>query len=103
MKPIAYLALLGFTAAINITPRLTNQEKLYISSALHEDALIQLEEGKIIEEKKGFGGWPASMEEFPGTVNEYGDWYNAYERQIPERFQGDSADENYYPVDKFTQ
>ena len=43
------------------------------------------------------------MEEFPGTVNDYGDWYNSYERQIPERFQGDAADETYYPVDKFTQ
>ena len=43
------------------------------------------------------------MEGFPGTQNEFGDWYAPYKRQIPVRFQGDSAQENYYPVDKFTQ
>lgn len=45
------------------------------------------------------------MKDFPGTVNENGAYMDAYERgsRIPERFQGDSADEGAYPVDKFTQ
>jgi len=45
------------------------------------------------------------MKDFPGTVNDNGNFMDAYERgsRIPERFVGDSADENAYPVDKFTQ
>lgn len=45
------------------------------------------------------------MKDFPGTVNDQGNFMDAYERgsRIPERFVGDSADENAYPVDKFTQ
>tara|TARA_B110000238_G_C15772418_1_gene288200 strand:+ start:81 stop:389 length:309 start_codon:yes stop_codon:yes gene_type:complete len=102
MKTFAYLALIGFTSSFNISPKMSNQEKLFISSAMHEDSLVQVEESKIMEELKGFGGWHASMEEFPGTVNQYGDWYGAYNRTIPEVFQGDSADEGSYPIDKFT-
>jgi hypothetical protein len=36
---------------------------------MHDDSLVQIEESKIVEELKSFSGWPASMEEFPGTVN----------------------------------
>ena len=43
------------------------------------------------------------MHEFPGTVNDLGNFMDPYERKLPARFVGDSADESYYPVDKFTQ
>ena len=43
------------------------------------------------------------MHEFPGTVNEYGNFMDAYNRTLPERFVGNSADTAYYPVDTFTQ
>ena len=42
------------------------------------------------------------MHEFPGTVNEHGNFMDPYNRVIPTRFVGDAADENAYPVDKFT-
>jgi hypothetical protein len=58
---------------------------------------------KIIEKGTDFIGWHPEMHEFPGTVNEYGNFKDAYTRVKPERFDGDSADTNYYPVDKFTQ
>ena len=43
------------------------------------------------------------MDEFPGTVNEYGDYFSPYDRKIPETFVGDAAQEGLPPVDKFTQ
>ena len=43
------------------------------------------------------------MEDFPGTMNEHGEWFHPYKREVPEVFQGDMADQHYYPVDKFTQ
>ena len=43
------------------------------------------------------------MHEFPGNVNEFGHWVNEYTRTLPKRFQGNSADTAYYPVDSFTQ
>ena len=43
------------------------------------------------------------MHEFPGTVNEHGNFMDPYNRVLPTRFVGDAADENAYPVDKFTQ
>ena len=103
MKTFVYLALIASVSAFNITPTLGNQEKLYIQSALSDDSLIQTSEGKIMEERKEFPGWHASMEGFPGTLNDYGEYFHGYSREIPERFQGDAAEENYYPVDKFTQ
>lgn len=42
------------------------------------------------------------MHKFPGTVNEFGNFVDPYERTLPERFEGDSALDSY-PVDKFTQ
>ena len=57
----------------------------------------------IIESLPSFKGWEPHMEEFPGTVNEHGNFINGYKRQVPERFQGDAADEGITPVDKFTQ
>lgn len=43
------------------------------------------------------------MHEFPGTINQNGNFMDSYNREIPVRFQGDSAEDNYYPVDTFTQ
>lgn len=42
------------------------------------------------------------MHEFPGTVNEYGNWVDPYERVGPVIFTGDAADEGYVPLDRFT-
>ena len=42
------------------------------------------------------------MNGLPGTVNEYGNFFQPYDRSIPERFTGDVALDSY-PVDKFTQ
>ena len=55
-----------------------------------------------MESKAKFKGYPASHEEFPGTINDFGNWMDPYERQVPEHFTGDSADANFI-VDKFTQ
>ena len=42
------------------------------------------------------------MDGFPGTVNDMGEYCDKYDRVVPDRFDGDAAD-NIYPVDKFTQ
>jgi hypothetical protein len=57
---------------------------------------------KILE-TDNWDGWHAHMHEFPGTINQNGNFVDAYERTLPIRFQGDSADDGYYPVDNFTQ
>jgi hypothetical protein len=51
----------------------------------------------------GWAGWEPKMDEFPGTVNEHGNFMDAYTRVIPDRFVGDAAMEEVPPVDKFTQ
>ena len=61
-----------------------------------------LQTDKILEKAQGWGGWGPHMHEFPGTVNEYGNWVDPYERKAPERFTGDAADDGYYPTDRFT-
>ena len=43
------------------------------------------------------------MHEFPGTVTEYGNFVNPYNRVLPPRFTGNAADMDYYPIDTFTQ
>jgi len=56
-----------------------------------------------MENKDNWDGWHPTMHEFPGTINENGNWVDTYDRAIPDPFQGDSADTSYYPVDTFTQ
>lgn len=104
----AALALVGTAAAI------TNQEKLFMNSIVSDIAdengiekienydLIQLNAGKILEEQAGWE-YTAGHHGFPGTVNENGDFMSPYARAIPDRFVGDSAQEDVPPVDKFTQ
>ena len=82
-----FVALIGAASAL----QLTNQEKLYA------------EMGKIVETAQDWDGYHAHMHEFPGTVNEYGNFMDPYTRVLPKRFQGDAAESNYYPVDTFTQ
>jgi len=45
------------------------------------------------------------MNEFPGTVNEHGNYVDPYDRggRIPVRFVGDAAQDGVPPLDKFTQ
>ena len=87
MKYCAIAALLGATQGVE----LTNQQKLFA------------EMNKVVETVQDWEGYHASHHEFPGTVNEYGNFMDAYTRTLPVRFQGDSADTGAYPVDKFTQ
>ena len=80
-------ALLGYTQAA----RFSNQEKMY--------EYIQTGAEDILEHKGYFDGWPASMEDFPGTNNQNGAFKQAYNRNVPGVFTGDAADDGYYPVD----
>ena len=120
MKSIAIMALLGVThvSAEKLhfeirDSKLGNQEKMYMAQLLqasdsegsdHEDHTNVMTSGsKILEDKDSFKGWLPHMEEFPGTVNQNGNFIEGYERQVPTVFQGDSADDGYYSTDKFTQ
>ena len=40
----------------------------------------------MIEKSDDFNGWGANMEDFPGTMNEQGEWFHPYKREIPETF-----------------
>ena len=118
MQTLAKLALLGVislsenTQAFSVTRRLGNQEKLYIDLALdesesdsddeHPKDKANVQTHKVMEDLDNFNGWEAHMDEFPGTVNEHGSWFEPYTRQVPERFEGEAA-EVEVPVDKFTQ
>ena len=110
---LAVLALVGCltleqaTQAFSIRERLENQDKLYVAiqESESDDAPIDamhLQSQKVIEDLDNFNGWEAGMEDFPGTVNEHGAWFESYKRQVPERFEGEAA-EVTVPVDKFTQ
>ena len=61
---------------------------------------------KIVEKLDGFDGWGAHMHDFPGTVNQMGEWFNGYKREVPLPFK-DHATGDAHPqaiaVDKFTQ
>ena len=95
MKYSSILAMLGATKAVQLS---SNQDKLY---RMMDDQNIQLEESKVLETLGNWDGWHAHMHEFPGTVNEFGNYMDAYNRTMPERFVDEDA--NSYPVDKFTQ
>jgi hypothetical protein len=84
---------------------LNNQENLYRATrSLEESSLVQLEESKILETSlPNWNGWHPHMDEFPGTVNEFGNYMDPYTRVVPNRFVGDAAMEGVPPVDKFTQ
>ena len=88
------LALVGLTAAVSVQQK-SNQDKLF------DEMFVQTD--KIIEKAKNWNGWDAKMHEFPGTINQNGNFMDAYERDIPHPFVGDAADQDYYPVDTFTQ
>ena len=94
----AVAALLGVSSAVVLNNE--NQSKLYSEIALDDESFVMTE--KIIEKGDGWIGWHPEMDKFPGTVNEYGNYKDAYTRVKPERFVGDSAETNYYPVDSFT-
>lgn len=83
------MALLGGAEAINLHSysEISNQEKLY----------------KILENKDDFSGWMPHMHEFPGTVNENGNYMQPYERVIPTVLDGDAANDGQVPIDMFTR
>ena len=102
---LAIGALLGAVQGFELVER-TNQEKLFIQMKLQDDAIEDsnlLQTDKILEKAQGWGGWGPHMHEFPGTVNEFGNWVDAYDRKVPDRFVGDAAEDGVPPVDKFTQ
>ena len=92
MKLASMAAILGSASAVTLR---SNQEKLYDE--------MNVMTGKVIENMDNWDGWHAHMHEFPGTINEHGEWVNKYDRELPERFVGNAADSSYYPVDTFTQ
>jgi len=66
-----YTSIIAATALVGADAyNLKNQNKLY--AAMNDDSLVQLEESKINEQ--AWGGIEAGMHEFPGTVNEHGNW-----------------------------
>jgi hypothetical protein len=100
---VAIAALLGLTESTNafgIIERKSNQEKLYMQMMEDEDSGSEDDEydqahvqtNKILEKVQGWGGWAPGMGGFPGTVNEYGNWVDPYERTAPVIFTGDAAD-----------
>lgn len=98
MKYITIAALFGATQAY----KLSNQEKLY-ATMIEIDDDMNLQTSKVIENGATWDGWHPHMHEFPGTVNEYGNFMDPYNRVVPTIFTGDAADEGHYPIDKFTQ
>jgi hypothetical protein len=103
MKSIAALALIGAVSSVELS-KLNNQHKMYVAMQLDDDMLIQTE--KILEktaDSNTNAGWSTNMNGFPGTINDYGNYMDAYNREMPERFVGDAAQEDVVPVDKFTQ
>ena len=98
MKYSSILALIGATQAVNLN---SNQDKLYSHMRALDVENIQVEESKVIETAGNWDGWHPHMHEFPGTVNEFGNYMDPYNREVPERFVDEDA--NSYPVDKFTQ
>ena len=85
---------MGASSAVDLA-HMSNQDKLF------DEMNVQTE--KIVENGEPWEGWNANMHEFPGTINQHGDFMDAYEREIPHPFVGDSAEVNFYPVDAFTQ
>ena len=80
--------------------RFSNEDKL---QRLQRYELVQTESQDVLEHKGYFDGWHASMEDFPGTINNNGAFKQAYNRNIPGVFAADAAESNYYPVDQYTQ
>jgi len=58
---------------------------------------------KIMEDKDEFTGYHATLSGFPGTVNENGDYFQGYSRELPENYGGDAAFDNQVPLDQFTR
>ena len=86
-------ALLGVTQATRFA-EMSNQDKLY--------EYVQTGTQDVLEHKDYFNGWKPWMEDFPGTVNNNGNFKQPYTRNIPVNFVGDAADD-LPVVDKYTQ
>ena len=56
-----------------------------------------------MEMRPNFNGWWPYMEGFPGTINSNGRFFDPYNRKVPDRFIGDSADDERPLVDNFTK
>lgn len=64
---------------------------------------VQLDSSRVIEQGDDFNGWGANMHNFTGTVNEHGNYMDAYERVIPDYLVGNEAIAGVGSTDLFTQ
>ena len=58
--------------------------------SLRQDTLVQVD--KVEEVMPHFKGYTADYSGFEGNNHNGGEWRDAYERQLPEHFTGDTAD-----------
>ena len=104
---IVFMALIATEQVRSLSTRQLTHLQNRISESSESDSSssdepVHLQTGKILETAKAWTGVEPKMHEFPGTVNDMGNWVDPYERNLPERFTGDEA-LGTYPVDKFTQ
>ena len=83
MKYIALLALTGAASAVDLA-HMTNQAKLFDE--------MNVQTSRLVENGDKWDGWHAYMHEFPGTINQNGNFMDSYARSIPDPFVGDAAD-----------
>merc|ERR1719265_444982 len=95
---------MGLASAVRLEEETSNQEKLFVqmqfidedARMIPDDANVQLSSGKVIEQGGDWDEWGAHMHEFPGTVNDLGDFMSPYHRSLPayyENADGTSANE----------
>ena len=56
--------------------------------------------GPLSEKNDDFGGFEAYHHDFPGTINEYGEWRQPYKRELPENYE--TGPEGGFGYDTFT-
>merc|ERR1719443_2253458 len=93
---------MGLASAVRLEDETSNQEKLFVqmqfidedARMIPDDSNVQLSSSKVIESGDDWDVWGAHMHEFPGTVNDMGDFMSPYHRKLPEYYEdanGDSA------------
>merc|ERR1719230_732712 len=93
--------------------RFSNQEKLYLQMhadfiddadvLIRDNANVQLDAQRVIESGDDWDGWGAHMDEFPGTVNDLGNFMDPYTRVVPEHLTGNTAISGVGSIDLFTE
>lgn len=91
-----------YTSILALAALFGTAEGVKLENQSQTSTFLTMKSGRIVEVMQGWEGYKPLYHEFPGTVNDFGNFMDPYERVLPERFVGDSADTSY-PVDKFTQ